>query len=106
MRGDSRSGESPAAAGSTSGFAERRPNLMSVYAAKPARITKITAVIASTTSDRSRIANAGVETGAKMLGVWTGVIGSPRPRAQFRGTSRASPATQRRRFKRAEPQER
>src|SRR2546422_9668723 len=42
---------------------------MSVYTAKPATMTKIAPVMARTKNDRSRIANAGVETGAKMLGV-------------------------------------
>ena len=35
----------------------------------PATMTKTAAVMARTTKDRARIANAGVETGAKMLGV-------------------------------------
>src|ERR1043166_4978634 len=41
--------------------------------------------MARTMNDRSRIADAGVETGAKMFGVWTGVMSSPRcPRGRVR----------------------
>src|SRR5213078_1955326 len=35
---------------------------------------RLTAVTPKTKHDSSRIANAGVETGAKMFGVWIGVI--------------------------------
>src|SRR5215470_18856218 len=37
----------------------------------------------STKNDTSRIANAGVETGAKMFGVWTAVTECPRARWQW-----------------------
>src|SRR5262249_45450950 len=57
--------------GSTAGLAGRRPKRTSVYTVKPATTTKITPVMARTKSDTSRIKNAGVETGANMLGVST-----------------------------------
>src|SRR5262245_37090872 len=53
---------------------------MSVYIVNPATMTKITAVMARTKNDTSRIANAGVETGAKMLGVSIDAINHPRAR--------------------------
>src|SRR5882724_2768642 len=57
----------------------------------PATIRKITAVMARTKKDRSRIAKAGVETGAKMLGVGAGVIARPPLGGLARRASAASP---------------